>query len=247
MSLRAGSFLGVVSLSLLGLLAQGCRSGPAPVLEEDEDIAAKVMQSEMLEHRARLEPKTGLVIPINSHYKIATPADAVAGIEGKFEAVQKGMWFGLNFDFATIESENPLARGASQSEFLAAKTEQLMHSLDRYELLLTWNYDIPTGEGLYYPIFRAGLGMGAVAIHPNAAEGNALLEFNELYSFVGRPTIGFRFPFHENVGAFIEAMYNYIPEARFNGTNRNTGTKVDIGNRVELSTINVFAGISFEW
>ncbi len=239
---------GVVYLSLLGMLAFGCRTVPVAQFsefEEGEDIEGLVVRTEMMKHRGRAEPKTGIMIPINTSFDIATPADGVSGIKASYEAIQKGMFFGIEFNYVNFESKSPITRGSSQAVQLAADTEDLMKEFDRYQMMLTWDYDIPLGESLYSPIFRFGIGLGAVAIHPHEADGNTLIDIDDFFMFVGRPSVGFRFPFHENIAGFIEANYDFIPEGQLTGEFGNQ--TVDVGDKVDFSSGNVWIGLSFEW
>lgn len=241
------SFLGLILISLLGT-APGCATRPSGPPSEDEDIEAQTMRESMLKTRARLEPKGGVILPINSRYDVGYGG----GIKGQIEAVEKWLWFGLAFDYASIDTKDPLqvvSPTPPAPNLGSLKTEQQMDHYDRYQLMLTFDYEIPTGAELYYPIFRIGLGLGAVGINPKEAPGNNLVEFDTHYSFVAQPTLGFRFPLHENVGLFVEGQYNFIPEAQLTGKENITGQdqNVDIGDKVEFSTVNLLAGISFEW
>lgn len=252
MSAGKRSFLARFPWPALWVLAAGCAGAPDP-FDEDEDVEARAMRTEMLKHRGRVEPKGGIAIPMNSEFDVALPVgsdEMMLGVKGMFEAVQKGMWFGFEFNAIGMESKDPIPLSTpppSESQLLAADTEQLMESHDRFTFMITWDYDIPTGDGLYYPIFRFGLGLGLVVIFPSEADGNTLLDFEEAYGFVARPTVGFRFPFHENFGAFVEANYDFIPEIQLTGRNEVTRSNVDIGDEVDFSSLNLWAGFSFEW
>lgn len=252
MSFRFPGIRGVIYGSLLGLLALGCKAVPPSPMdyEEEENIEETVLRTEMMKHRARVEPKTGVLIPVNGDFEIADLSSPVIGVKGSFEAIQKGMFFGLEFNYAHFETKNPLQPSQSgpleAAELDALPTESLFESFDQYKLLFTWDYDIPLGTSLYSPIFRIGVGLGAVGIDPTEAPGNTLREFNQEFTFVGRPTIGFRFPFHEHIGAFIEANYDFIPEIQMTG--KTLDENVNIGdNKVNFSTGNIWFGLSFEW
>ena len=248
MSTRTRTFMCAMAWSWLGLLALGCAAATnrEPV-EEEEDVEARAMRTEMLEHRGRLEPKTGFIFPINDRLKSSDPSSPVLGMKGQFEAVSKGMWFGVEFLFARLDTKDPITTALSAPELLTLKTEQLLRQVDRYEAFLTWDYDIPLGDGPYWPLFRFGLGLGAVALNGYEARGNTLLAFDTAYNFVGRPSLGFRFPFTEHVGAFAEGSFDYIPKTQFSGHQRGTKDRVNIGNDVEFSAANVMLGISFEF
>ncbi len=228
------------------LIAMGCTALPPVDTFEEEDIEGRVMREELTSNRARLQfPKVGVAIPVNSKLK----PGIIVGLRGQIEAVQKGMWFGLEFDYAAIDSKDPVSRGTSQADLNAAETEQLFESHERYQLMFTWDYDIPLGEGPFIPIFYAGLGLGAVAINPDEAPGFTAADFDVAYVFVARPEIGLLFPFHENIGAFLELSGDYIPALQFTGDTRINGqaANVDIGDSVGFSTINVFIGLNFRW
>ncbi len=246
MSLRKWSFSSRLSLLFPALIAVGCTAVPPVETLEEEDIEGRVMREELTSNRGRLQfPKIGVAIPVNSQLK----PGIITGIRGQIEAVQKGMWFGFEFDYANMDSKDPVTSGTSQAELAAADTEQLFESYDRYQLMLTWDYDIPLGDGPFIPIFYAGLGLGAAAFNPKEASGFTSADFDVGYAFVARPEVGFLFPFHENIGAFLELSGDFIPEFQFTGDTRINGqaTNVDIGEEVGFSTINVFAGLTIRW
>jgi hypothetical protein len=249
MSSRIRTLLCAMAWSWLGILALGCATaGNREPAEEDEDIEARAMRTEMLEHRGRLEPKTGIVFPINNQLSNSDPGSPVIGMKGQFEAVSKGMWFGVEFNFVRMDTQNPVPSPLpSGVNLLTLKTEQLLERVDRYEAFLTWDYDIPLGDGPYWPLFRLGLALGAVAFHGYEAPGNSLLQFDDGYTFVGRPSVGFRFPFTEHIGAFVEGSYDYMPKVQFSGRQTGSPDRVNIGNDVEFSAANVMLGISFEF
>ena len=258
------SIYAVFSCSL-GFLAPGCSTPPPPGSEEEESIEAMTERTEMMKHRARLEPKVGIAIPVNNRFNTATIADGgVSGIKGAFEAVQKGMWLGVEFDYANIESNHPLTdpqqlvtNGAN------LKTEDLMKTFDRYEFLFVWEYDIPLGRNqpkaeasewdFYSPIFRPGLGLGMLTVNPKESSGNvgpARREFDNLYTFLARPTLSLLFPFHQNFGLFAEADFDWSPQSQLTGTGPSqSGGRVntDIGSNVQFSTLNFWLGITFEF
>jgi len=244
MSLHQRSLTGVILASWLAFVTLGCTVTPSQApLAEEEDIEAQVLQTALIRNRARLEPKGGVVVPLNAEYDVA----AAAGIRGQIEAVIRGMWFGLEFDYANVETTDPITRGSTQQEQLSADTENLMEYFDRYQLLLTWDYEIDTGSGPFYPTFRFGLGLGGVMVAPQEAPGNTLLDFDDFFTVVVQPRVGFRFPFHENVGAFFQANLNWSPEGQLSGDNGLTRENVDIGDKVEFSAIEIWGGLSFEW
>ncbi len=256
------SIHGLISCSFLGLLAAGCSTPPPPGSEEEESIEAMTERTEMMTHRARLEPKTGIAVPINDRFEIATPTDGMSGIKGAIEVVQKGMWLGLEFDFAEIDTKNPAQNVQDLiTQGSTLKTENLMKSFDRYEFLFTWDYDIPLGSYLpspensgwdfYSPILRPGLGLGAVAINPKEADAVAPLgEFDNLIAFLARPNLSLLFPFHQHLGLFVEADFDWIPESQFSGKASIQGVgrvSADIGDKVELSTANFWVGLTIEF
>jgi len=250
MSVRLRTSLGVLYRrvwgAVLALCLTGCIAPPEDYYEEDEDLEARTLRTEMLTHRARLEVRHGFVLPINSKFDATTPI-GVVGVKGQIESVQKGMWFGLEFDYMELDSTDPVGLGTPEAALLIADTEDLMDSHTRYQLLFTWDYDVPTGPSLYHPIFRFGLGLGAVAIDAQEAEGNTLLDFENAFAFLARPTVGFRFPLHENFALFAESNFDFIPQIQMSGRNKVSGADVDIGNEVDFSSLNLWVGVSFEW
>ena len=234
-------------VALCCILVTGCNTVPsAPedeVLAEDRDAETEAMSTEMLRQRGRIEPRVGVAVPVNSNLE----SGAGAGVRAQLEAVQKGLFFGIQFDWITMDSKDPIDPGTNQNTLLSLDTENLLDSLDRFQLLATVDYDIPLARGDLSPIFRLGLGVGGVIFGFDEAEGNTSLEFDEGFSVVVQPRLGFLFPFHESFGAFVDAEYSFIPELQITGVNRATRENVDIGDTVELSTINVWFGFNFTW
>jgi len=237
--------------SFLAFLSLGCPI-PASAADDQDDIEGQVERSMMFTQHARIDPKTGFRIPINDKIDIATPADIVTGIQAAFEAIDRGIWFGLEFDYSLFQ----IASGVNP-DLVTGDTEGLMTEFDRYDILFTFDYDIPLGDHLpdveksgfdfYSPVFTFGLGLGAAII--NAAETDAAREtrkFDPEYAFLARPTVGFRFPFHENMGLFAQASYDFVPEFQMEGVLRQTDEKVEIGStKVDISCFNFFFGLSF--
>jgi hypothetical protein len=258
-----GSVRRLISWSFIGLLAIGCQSTPtgAGPAEDEQDMEGSIERGEMMKHRARLEPKTGVSIPINNEFDISNPIDGVAGLKGAFEAIQKGFWFGLEFNYMSYETRNPVQQpvgSPSEPDSLAAvKTETLIKDFDRYTMMITFDYDIPLGDKVptednpgpdfYSPIFSFGLGLGAVAFNFDEAPGNVLTSFDKSINFVARPTVGFRFPFHEHIALFLEGNFDWIPQTQIEGQFRPTDENVKIGDKVDFSTANIWFGLSFGW
>src|SRR5574341_1422863 len=128
----------MTALCMTALSVTGCTATPSMDADEEEDIEAQTLHTTMLRNRGHLEPKGGLVIPTSSKYDPA----AGAGLRGQIEAVMKGMWLGLDFDYASVDSSSALTRGSSEPDQLSADTEDLMKSFERYQVLFTWDYDI---------------------------------------------------------------------------------------------------------
>jgi hypothetical protein len=193
------------------------------------------------------------MIPLNSEFKPSGPMDGTSGIKGSLEAVQRGLFLGIEFDYAEIESKNPLP---PQTPNGSTKTERLMENFDAYKLFLTIDYDVPLGDyqpdlekskfDFYSPIFRFGLGLGAICINASEAPGNTLTSFDKQFQFVGRPTVSFLFPFHPNFAVFIEGNFDWVPKIRMTGS--ASGESVNIGdNSVDFSTANIWFGLSFQF
>ncbi len=247
MSFPWRSVRNVLSWSVVGLLAIGCRTPSSAPSDEEENVEAEAARTEMLQHRARIEPKTGFMIPVNNRFDVSDPTDGVAGIKGSFEAF-KFIWFGAEFDYAKYNSKDPAQPGTPNPQTLSA--EQMMDNVDRYEILLSADYDIELPlfkDPTYNPILRPGIGMGFVVFNIHEAPGNTLFSFNKYYQFVGRPTLALRFPFHKNIAAFVEGNYDYIPQSKMQGQFIGTSGTQTFGNEVQFSSGNIWLGLSFEW
>ena len=237
--------------SALGLLGAGCKTTPSvPMGPDDETGDEQALRSEFMTHCGRIEAKTGIVLPVNDRFDISDPSDGVVGVKGSFEAVEKGMFFGLEFDYTGIDVKDPITPATLGAQnLLNLHTEQLLDHFKRFEFLATWDYDIvlPLTGTKYDPILRPGIGLGLVLIDPEEALGNTLVTFDNLYQFVGRPTLALRFPFTENFGAFIEANYDFVPQSNLQGQVAPSRKTQDIGDKIEFGTGNLWFGISAEF
>ena len=263
MSLHLRGSRAAMFLCLFGAIGLLFLDAPLPAAErddqDDEITEETIMATEMLDHRARLELKTAFIIPTNSKFDIETPVSTdngfqfVGGIKGSFE-VAKNTWATFEVDYARLESTSPVVPGTSQVDLLAARTEDLMEYYDRIQVFLGVDYDFVLGKsypkpewGLYSPIFRIGMGLGGTAMLPKEAEGNTLIKLHNAYAFVVRvPSLAFLFPFHENVGLFVQGDLDWVPyKVQMDGNVQ--GENVDVGNSIEFSSFNVSMGLMFQW
>jgi hypothetical protein len=230
----------LLSIAFVSLLIGGSQHRLVAA-EEEENPEERVASSEMLEHRARIEPKTGIILPVNQLFKTAGPGDGASGIKGSFEAVEKGIWFGLEFDYTGMKTEHALG--------VLNRSEDWMKGFDRFEILASFDYDIVLPffkNSTYNPILRPGIGAGLAIVSP-VNVSPSVLELKDLYQFVGRIALALRWPFHKNIAAFVEGDFDWIPQSKFDVSFKNvSGTQV-LGDNVEFSTGNIWFGLSFEW
>lgn len=280
MSLRLRTLRNTFAWFVLGVFAAGCKTAPPPSdipEEEEEDVETKTALTEMMQHRAFVQLKTGVMIPFNNEFETAGIADGVSGVKGALETIQKGMWLGMEFDYARVHSSKPVSLNwnspeqiqRSNEEFNNASTEQLMNYHDRFQVMLTWDYDIPLGKkapkkqwDLYSPIFRLGLGLGGMVVNPEEADGVKFrTDFNNAWGFVGRPNLGLTFPFQQHVQAFLEFNLDFVVGSlnasdgfgiNMDGTaptslGDTTTQNIEDKNAVQYSTANFYFGLIFEW
>lgn len=239
------------------LVIWGCQTAPPYTgFESEEELEAYVTETQMLHRHALVEVKGGGVFPFDTDMN----PGAGFGVKGSLEAY-KNLYFGFEYDFFRQQIDESLEdflgvfkSNPVKGEALAksADAEQWLDEFDRHNLLFTADYYVPLGEawGVYTPIFRVGLGLGAVLIDGNEVSAGTLasdVNARLFASFMARPSLGISFPLHENVRLFAEANVDLVPDGDLTIDGKLVGRRARIQDKVNFSAVSVMGGVLFTW
>jgi len=239
--------VGLCVVAALGLA--GCATAPAPIANEshmddwggpiadDAEITAEsVQRTEMMHQRAQFELRVGPSFTFDLFDPSAethTEDSYVAGFKFQLEAV-KNLYLGLSFDWAQHDVD-PASVPA------LADPIQRISFYDRLTVLGNMDYDIPLSDDRHPWIIRLGFGGGVAIILPESV--NSAQKVADVYQIVFRPSIGVRWPFHDNWLLFAEAYYDIIPERSLETTESQTIS----GERPVFSNGAIIFGIALQW
>jgi hypothetical protein len=210
----------------------------------------------MLHQRARVEFKGGFNFPFDTDIE---PGSGV-GIKGSIERF-KNLYFGLEYNYFYNTIDETVAEFQdlfetdpvrAQREALGADPEQWLKHLSRHNILFTADYEIPLGDalGAYTPVFRFGLGLGAVLVDGREISSNNFaddVDVRFFAMFLARPEIAFHFPLHKNVQLFIEGDLELTPDGELVVEGDLFGRRTRIEDDVNFSAASVFGGVSVNW
>ena len=246
----------VATVAVVGL-GSGCQTAPPYTdFASEEELEAQLNRTEMIHRYARVEFKGGGVFPFDTDME---PGAGFA-IKGSLEAF-KNVFFGIEYgyfeqdidetleDFQDVFNVDP-ARGEALA--LGADAEQWLTGFDRHNILLTADYYIPLGDawGLYTPIFRTGLGLGAVVVVGDEIATGTLAADIDARTYVGflvRPSLGIYFPVLENIQLFAEGALDLNLGGNLTIDGELVGRRTTIEDRVDFSAISVLGGLTFVW
>ncbi|HLU48205.1 MAG TPA: hypothetical protein VK116_08980 [Planctomycetota bacterium] len=246
--------LGRCSWILLAAFAfAGCQSTrpgdsiPDPSFEDDFGYAEtepiteeRLAREEQIFERAQLELRFGGRIPFDflrpSEDTLIDPGFGI-GSKLSFEIPRaKNVYLGLLVEWGYHEVD-------SFGEVAGPEQIDLVDSFQKWNFMLSLDYDIPLTDSDLPLLFRVG---GAVGV--NLQKFNEDDQFNDtIDTFVGfvlRPSIGLRLPINENLLVFTEASYEWVPERDL--VTNIAGAEV-AGDAPIFSAGGLWLGLAFQW
>jgi hypothetical protein len=246
-----------VWVALVCLAALGCNGAPRPIeppefrddfgeeLGETEITEESVGREQMLKRRTQVELRAGVVSPIESNLD---PGGGV-GIKGEIETF-KNLYFGLSFDFAHLESDEQISdnvQNANVSALLNADPTELFESLDRYNILALFDYDVPLVKNFS---FRFGVGAGLAIITFDEGKNSDVFlggyDVEPFYSFVLRPAIDFRLQVWEHGYVAVGASFDFLPSGKIE-IKPGDEDRSEVDESVNFSSLNAGVAWVFEW
>ncbi|MBI4586877.1 MAG: hypothetical protein HY717_22920 [Planctomycetes bacterium] len=226
---------------------------PGGGYEEYDEIIAREEASQMLHRRFNVEIRGEAFVPINSNLNIG----GGVGVKAEMEAF-KNLYLGLGFDYIRQLVDETVADMLArfpgdpnaQNEAINADPEQWLESLDRYNILFLYDYDVPLWEGKHPLIFRHGVGLGAVLINGQEVPGGTFAQTPEVRlftQFLARPSVGFRWPIIDNLLIFVEASFDWVPVQNLTVDGATFTRRAKVDGQVEFSGFNLGGGLTVSW
>lgn len=203
----------------------------APITEES------VAREEMLFERAQFELRFGGQFP----FDILRPSedsniDPGLGVGAKFAyEVEKNVFLGFLVDWTFHDVQDP-------GEVAGANQIDQIEDFQKWNFLLTFDYDVPLTESRNPLILRLGAAAGVNLEKFNERDAS-LNTFDTFVSFIFRPSIGLRFPIAEHLLLFGELSYDLIPERDLE---TNESAEVS-GIAPVFSDGGIWVGLAYEW
>jgi hypothetical protein len=245
-------------VTLVCITALGCNGAPTRIepakyrdhfgqeLGEETITEESVGREQMLNRRAQLELRGAAVVPIESNLEVG----AGAGIKGEIETF-KNLFFGVSFDWSHLETDKQIADSVNALDtaaLLNADPTELFESLDRYNFLLLFDYDVPLAKSFSFR-FGAGLGLALITFDEGRNPDNVSPPGYDLEPFVAflfRPSIDFRWQVWEHGYLTAGASYDFIPTGNIE-ISPAKGDRSEVNGSVNFSTINLGGAWVFEW
>ncbi len=227
---------------------------PGGGYEEYDDIITREEASQMLHRRFNLEIRGEAFVPLNSNLNVG----GGIGVKAEMEAV-KNLYLGLGLDYirqtvdetvadmqARFNAGDPNAQGDAEN----AKPEQWLESLERYNILFLYDYDIPLWEGKHPLIFRHGVGLGAVFINGEEVRRGTFAQNPEVRlftQFLARPSVGLRWSIIDNLLIFLEASFDWVPRQNLTVDGATFTRRAKVDGEVDFSGFNLGGGLTVSW
>ncbi len=226
--------------------------------QDEKSFNKQLGQNEMLHQRAIVDLKANFLVPLDTDFDIGVGPS----IKGELE-VYPNLFMGLELGYMTQNTDEDasdvLAQFRSNPNSQAAlnaaanlDAEQWMESFDRFNILFLFDYDIPFWEeDPNAPIFRFGVGLGAVIITAEEVPADTFAESFDsrvFTQFLARPSVGIRYPVHENILLFGELALDLIPSDNMSVSGPLFDSdRTDLDGQVNFSGLNLGFGIAFTW
>lgn len=247
----------------------GCESTPRQIdppdlkddfgasLERQPITAESVGEREMLHRRWQLDLKGQAAIPTGFFQDNGFEVGPSAGVKVAIE-VEKNLFVGIDFDWANWKQKDGVSSSLSSPSTLSGVTpDQLFEDLDRYNFLLSVDYDWTIARSFIvdkHPLkWRLGLGVGGTLIEGNVdatldrqvkAAGSEL-DIVPYVGFCARFGTGLRWQASDSVILFTQASYDLVYP--FTMEVRIDRNRSEVDGDIDFGSINLGAGIAFEF
>lgn len=264
MFLRLTRTLALAWVPLMLLSVIGCAGGPegaetAPygtddIYEDDlggledgqpEITPETVSEDMMLHRRTQVEPYIGVVMPVG-HFEVGP----MLGIKGQMEALKDVFW-GISFDWVTQTVDERISDLGSSQELLSAEPDQFYDYVNRYNMLLFLDYDIPLMRdlgGKDKPLkLRLELGMGAAIVDGDEDETIAFsdIDIETYYGFLLRPAFDLRWQIWEHGLVSLGAGYDFVAPREIDV--RLGGDEFLVDEDIDFGSFFIRGGFTFEF
>ncbi len=214
--------------------------------ETDPITEQSVAENAMLHQHAQFDIYGGAAIPIDSNI------DVGGGVGAKFALeISKNLYAGMSFSY----SHHGIDQGAG-SDLDSTEASSLYDTIDRYSVLLHFDYDVPLSKPSTEPGawgFRFGLGAGLVAItgdedpflEDQFAAAGSEFELVPFFGFVLRPSAEVRYRLWKNGHLFANVTYDFVPQDKIDV--KIGGDRREVDDRIQFDSINIGVGLSLEW
>jgi len=258
MSLLRALVLAGVPLVLLVMC--GCATGPkpsdmpespaAPLPQDDfgEELDSppiteeSISETMMMKRHAQVEVFGGVAVPVTGNFELGP----VFGIKGQIEAL-KNVYWGISFDWTELTVGDQVS-DLGTIDIESADPDQWFERADKYNFLLTLDYDIPLSKdflGKNKPLdFRVGLAPGATII---MGEEDSLIkssgyQIEPFYGFLLRTGVSLRWEFVQHFLVTFGIGYDYVYPNTVevqtpDGSTRALSGDIDFGNLLFLGGI----------
>lgn len=209
-----------------------------PITEES------VSEEMMLHQRAQLELNAGMVMPIGE-FEVGPSL----GLKGSLEAY-KNIFFGLSFDWARQNVDEGISSLDDPGDLERADADQFYEYINRYNLLMTADYDIPLEEDFLVEdtrlILRLGLGAGSSIIVGKEDKAiDETVKINTYFGFLLRPAVSLRWMLSKRSLVFFTAAYDFVYPDKIDV--RITGSSRRVDDDLYFGTFLLQFGVAFEF
>lgn len=250
------------------MAALGCESTPRridpPDLKDDfgasldtQPITAEsVGEREMLHRRWQIDLKGQAAIPTGFFQDNGFEIGPSVGFKAAIET-EKDLFIGIDFDWARWKQKDGVSSALSNPSSLAGITpDQLYEDLDRYNVLLSADYDWTIARSFMaekHPLkWRFGLGLGGTLIEGNVdsalkrqiSAAGSEIDIVPFVGFCARIGTGLRWQAAENVILFTQASFDFVYPFKIEVRNP---TRSEVDGDIDFGSINLGAGIAFEF
>jgi opacity protein-like surface antigen len=258
----------IAGVPLVLLAVAGCESVPQQLdppepkddfgaeLDMREINAETVGETQMLHRRTQLEVKALVAIPTGFFEDNSFDVGYGGGLKASIET-KKNFYIGVSFDYVYMEQGDGVSSVNDPTGLSDIEPDQLYDQLDRYSFLVTGDYDWTLAKSFLAEkaplLLRLGGGLGAIVVDgeidsfvkDQAEAAGSSVDTVPFVGFLGRLALGLRWQFHPHMIVFAEAGYDFV--APFEIEIEAGGTRATVEGDIDFGTINLGAGLTFEF